>query len=444
VINTFKSFIRDKQLFSDDDKILLAVSGGMDSMAMAFLFHEAGYNFALIHCNFQLRGEESDLDEALVKKTAIRYGVNCYYRAFNTAEIAEKSGASIQMVARDLRYEYFMEVAKDNGFDYIATAHHLEDQTETFFINLLRGCGIAGLHGISIKKGNVIRPLMFAHRKEIETIVYTKNIPFREDASNNSLKYKRNKIRNQIIPLLREMNPAFDEEMVRNIHRLEETEEIFRQQIDLKRREVAESNGGQVYIDIDTLKTLRPLDTFLYEFVSEFGFNNDDVYNIVRALNGPPGKKFFSQSHQLVIDRKKIIISIIQDAEKADQEFFICENTSLVTDPIVLTFSIQDIIGYTIATDKKSASLDLGKLKFPLRLRHWKEGDYFFPLGMKNKKKLSDFFINEKYSLLQKQQTWILFSGEDIVWIIGERIDDRFKITEATQQVCKITLKDKY
>ena len=409
-------------------------------MAMAQLFYESGYDYALIHCNFKLRGSDSDLDEAFVKKTALRYGTEIYCRSFNTTEIAKKSGASIQMVARDLRYDYFAEVAEQHKFDYIAIAHHLDDQTETFFINLIRGCGIAGLHGIREKHGNIIRPMMFAHRKEIEKYVSSSNIPYREDASNKSMKYKRNKLRNQIMPLLIEMNPAFDKEMARNINRLAETEEIFRQYIGLKKDDVIETDGNVAYIDIKKLKDLHPVRTFLFEFISEYGYKDDDVMGIIKALENEPGKKFYSASHQLILDRKKIIISEIPAKDRLDEEFIIDQETRKLSVPISLSISIHNNNEYKIPFEKQIASLDMHKLDFPLRLRHWKEGDTFIPLGMSNRKKLSDFFIDEKFSLLQKEQAWVLCSGDDIIWIVGERINDRYKITEDTREVYKITI----
>ncbi|MEN8226036.1 MAG: tRNA lysidine(34) synthetase TilS [Bacteroidota bacterium] len=435
MIGKFKSFVAEKQLFTANDKILLAVSGGMDSMAMAELFSKAGIDFALVHCNYQLRGEESDADEALVKETASRYKVNFYSQTFNTEKIADESGESIQMAARRLRYDFFNEIADKHNYHYVATAHHLDDQTETFFINLLRGCGIAGLHGIKVQQGKLIRPMMFAHRHEIEEYVKQNNIAYRDDASNQSLKYMRNRVRHQIIPLFREMNPSFEQEMGRNIQRLADAEEIYKQHIQLKINESIKADAEIITISIERLKELHPIQTYLFEFIAQYGFNQADIGRIVDALDGTSGKKFISASHQLIIDRKEIVISALADIPDMKEEFLIKQDDSVLSEPIAMSISVHKAVEYTIPPEKNTASLDYGKLHFPLKLRHWKEGDSFFPLGMKNKKKLSDFFIDEKFSILKKEKTWVLCSGQDIVWIVGERIDDRYKVAGETSMV---------
>jgi len=437
VIDSFKSFILEKQLFPEGDKVLLAISGGMDSMAMAELFHLSGYHFAFAHCNFKLRGEESDGDEVFVREEANRYGVQCYCREFNTAEIAKERGISIQMAARDLRYNFFEEIAEENGFNYIATAHHLDDQTETFFINLIRGCGIGGLHGIREKNGKIIRPMMFTYRHEIESFVNKGGVDYREDSSNKSTNYQRNKLRHDIIPVLRDLNPNFDEEMAANISRLSNTEYIFRQHIELKRKDVLKTDGDVVFIDIPGLKKLHPVTSYLFEFISSYGFKNEDVDNIIASLGSGPGKTFYSPSYQLIIDREKLIISVLL-REEDDLEFKIEKDDSLIMEPEKMSVTVCKINDYAIPHQKNIASLDYQRLRFPLKIRRWRTGDSFVPLGMNSHKKLSDFFIDEKYSLLEKQQTWILCSGEDIVWIIGARINDRYKITKDTDLVYQL------
>jgi len=437
VIDSFKSFIEEQSLFHESAQVLLAVSGGLDSMAMAELFSISGYKFAIAHCNFRLRGEDADADEALVKETAARYGVEFFCRSFDTAKIAEESGDSIQMTARHLRYGYFEEIAVENGFDHIATAHQLDDQIETFFINLARGCGIAGLHGIPIKNGKVVRPMMFAYRNDIELFVSDNEVLYLEDKSNRSRKYIRNRIRHEMMPMFLEINPAFREEMSANIDRLSETEKIYRQFISITRNGMLEKHEDLIAIDIDKLKVLDPLQTFLYELISEYGFKKDDVANIIAALEATPGKRFLSKTHQLLIDRKKILISGLPSN---DQEYLITLETKAVKDPLKMTFNEHAADGYSIPHDKQIASLDLDKLSFPLKLRKWRTGDSFIPLGMKNHKKLSDFFIDEKFSIIKKEKTWILCSGEDIVWIVWERISDVYKVTEDTQSVYKITI----
>ena len=436
MIKGFNSFIAEKSLCAGSDRVLLAVSGGMDSMAMARLFSLARIGFAFVHCNFKLRGLEADADEAFVKKAAESYGVECYSRSFETKEIAEDSGDSIQMIARDLRYVFFREVADRHGFDLIATAHHLDDQTETFFINLMRGCGIAGLHGIPLRSGKIIRPMMFAYRKDIENFVAENGIDYREDASNQSLQYTRNRIRHEILPQFLEMNPSFAEEMSGNIERLSQVEVVFRQFISIKKTEVIQQEGDVISIDIERLKALEPLPVFMYEFIAEYGFKKEDVPNIIRALDGISGKVFLSPGHQLLIDRDKIFISPLTNPTA--EEILIQEHTSRVESPVILTIEKHTAAAYVIPADKQTASLDLEKLSFPMIIRRWQQGDTFIPLGMKNHKKLSDFFIDEKFSLLEKEKTWVLCSGGDIAWIVGHRIDDRYKITGSTKKVYQI------
>ena len=439
MIDNFKSFILEKHLFPEGDKVLLAISGGMDSMAMAELFHLSGYHFAFAHCNFKLRGEESDGDEIFVREEASRYGVQCYCREFNTAEIAKERGISIQMAARELRYGFFEEITEKNGFDHIATAHHLDDQTETFFINLIRGCGIAGLHGIRVKNGKIIRPMMFSYRHEIEAFVNDRGVDYREDSSNKSTHYQRNKLRHDIIPVFRELNPNFDAEMADNISRISKTESIFHQHIELSKKDVLKIVDEVAYIDIPELKNLQPISSFLFEFISPYRFKNEDVDNIIASLGSVSGKTFYSPTHQLIIDREKLIISALLN-EEGELEYKIGKEDSLIMEPTKMTASVSKIHDFSMPHENNIASLDYKKLQFPLWVRRWETGDSFVPLGMKNHKKLSDFFIDEKYSLLEKQQTWILCSGDDIVWIIGARIDDRYKITKDTDIVYQLKL----
>ena len=440
MIHRFKSFITERRLFPESGKVLLTVSGGMDSMAMAELFSSAGFNFAIVHCNFKLRGEDADADERLVEAAAGRYGVGFFSGSFNTKEIAKDRGDSIQMAARNLRYSFFEEIAAAHDFKYIATAHHLDDQIETFFINLIRGCGIAGLHGIRLKQGKIIRPMMFAYRTEIEEYVKENNIPFREDSSNQSLKYMRNKIRHELMPGFLEMNPAFREEMTGNIARLAETEVVFRQFISKAKAVVVRKEEDVTAIDIQKLKELEPLQTFLYEFIAEFGFKKEDISNIIPAMDGIPGKMFLSPTHQLLIDRQNILITPVIPTSPGNKEYAVQRDNTALKTPIELTIEVHKADDYTIPKENRIASLDLDKLSFPLLLRRWQNADAFIPLGMKNRKKLSDFFIDKKFSIFKKERTWVLCSGDDIVWVVGSRIDERYKVTEETQEVYRIEL----
>jgi tRNA(Ile)-lysidine synthase len=440
VLDKFTSFVIENQLFEKTDRVLLAVSGGMDSMVMAELFSQAGFSFAMAHCNFKLRGEDSEIDEKLVKEMAEKYDVPFYSKAFNTKEIADASGDSVQMTARDLRYTFFEEIATTKNYNYFATAHHLDDQTETFFINLLRGCGIAGLHGIRLKQEKIIRPMMFAFRKDIEAYAVEMNVAFREDSSNKSLHYLRNKIRHKIIPLFVEMNPSFREEMQHNIGRLAETEQVFRAFLKMKEKDFISIEDDVIKLSIEGLEKLESRQIFLYEYISPFGFSSDDVKNIISSMQGIPGKMFYSATHELLIDRKFILITALQDKLIHETEYLITAEIRILNKPIKLKIKTESADDFIIPRDKNTAALDHKKLNFPLVLRKWKTGDHFFPLGMKNRKKLSDFFIDEKYSRLDKDNAWVLCSGDDIIWILGERIDDRYKVTDTTKEVCFIEI----
>ncbi|MDT8392613.1 MAG: tRNA lysidine(34) synthetase TilS [Bacteroidales bacterium] len=440
MIEKFKSFVRENDLFTVSDSILLTVSGGMDSMALAALCSLAGFDFAIAHCNFKLRGKEADADEAFVKQTADHYQVPFYSRSFDTGTYAREQNISVQMAARDLRYAWFDELARIHGYDRIATAHHLDDQTETFFLNLLRGCGIAGLHGIRLRQGKIVRPLMFATRKEIESFVKKKNIPFRVDHTNAETKYMRNKIRHQVIPALMEINPDFQKEMAGNISRLADVEEIFRREIDRIKEEIIVEKDGLIQLDIAKLKSARPVRTILFELIRDYGFKENDLDNIISALDASPGKTFISSGHQLLIDRKKILITPKNEGNTNKAHYYIDESERVFSGPFRLELSILPADGYDIPTDKDTASLDHTKLVFPLRLRRWEQGDQFMPLGMKHRKKLSDLFTDEKYSRIEKENAWVLCSGSDIVWIVGERIDERYKISTETNKVYRISI----
>ena len=438
MIEGFKSFVAEQELFADNEPVLLAVSGGIDSMVMLDLFARSAYKFEVAHCNFKLRGEASDGDEALVESRCKELNVPFHCRRFDTAAFAKDKGISIQMAARELRYAFFNELLEKQGLKYVAPAHHLDDKVETVFINLIRGSGISGLRGIPVKNENVIRPLMFAYRSEIEDYQKENKLDFREDESNKEVIYMRNKIRHEIIPLFMELNPSFRGEMTDTMKRLEGTEQIYRQVIELAIREVVSQEQGRYFIDVNKLKMFSPLHQVLYELISLFGFKQYDVPNIIKAMDGIPGKKFLSQAYQLVIDRDKLIISVIEKKE-VFLDILIDEDVELISKPIPLTLERIENKGFTIPSEAHVAALDLDRLQFPLILRKWEQGDSFIPLGMKNHKKLSDFFIDEKISVVDKENIWVITSGDEIAWVIGHRIADPFKITSATRKVFLIT-----
>jgi len=442
MLKKFKDFIFQESLFENDDKILLTVSGGPDSVVLCELFYRAKYNFGIAHCNFHLRGKESDEDEIFVRDLSKKYKVQFYVKHFNTKKYAKDNHISIEMAARDLRYNWFFELLKKEKYKYIATGHHLDDQIETFFINIIRGTGIAGLHGIISKQNNIIRPLLFAYRNDIEAFLKKNNIPFRTDSTNNSVKFMRNKFRNLILPQLYQINKNYKKTIINDIKRLKDAEFIYKTKINEVKKNILIKEGKNILIPIEKLKELNPLRTYLFEFLSSYNFNFSTVEDIISRLDDISGKQFFSSSHRLIKDREYLIISELDKKSEANAiEFFINENDLFINTPVSLKF--KKLIynkDFIISKDKFIACFDKDKLKFPLQIRKWKKGDYFYPFGMNKKKKLSDFFIDEKFSLLEKEKIWLLCSDNDIVWIIGKRIDNRFRIRNNTKNIFQAVL----
>jgi len=422
-------FTAEKGLFRRDEKILLAISGGMDSMVMMDLFLKAGFRFGIAHCNFSLRGKESEEDAGFVSKFAEKNNVPCFIRQFDTEKVAAEKGISIQMAARDLRYYWFEEIRKENGYAFTATAHHLDDQVETFFINLIRGTGIAGLHGILPKNGRLIRPMLFTFRHEIETYAFENKIGYREDSSNQSLKYTRNLIRHQLIPVLKSIQPEAVKSVTETIEKIRDFEIIGLDAIQLTREKVLKDKQGKIRIEIEELKKLRPLRSYAFELLSGFGFNYRVVDNILETLDSGSGKIFYSPTHRLMKDRKHLLIDLLLNEE------------SILKNKPFLTMR-QEWVGkdFILPADRDVACLDIKKLSLPLTMRRWQAGDSFFPLGMNKKKKLSDYFSDEKYTLTEKENTWLLISGDKIVWVVGKRIDNRFRVTSHTKEILYVML----
>ena len=440
MLNKFSSFISKNQLFEKQSRILLAVSGGIDSVVMAELFHQAQFSFGIAHCNFGLRGNESDNEEQFVRMLAEKYKVPCYCQAFPTIKHARSNGISVQMAARELRYHWFETIREQKNFDLIATAHHLDDQVETFFINLIRGTGIAGLHGIPIRHGNVIRPLLFANRKEIHEFTLENNLEYRTDSSNASTKYLRNKIRHELIPLISEMNPEFTTQLTSTISRISDIEQIADQAISVWRENVMKKTGHNYLVDIPSLRNVIPLETLAWELLAPFGFNQTQVGNIIQCLDGENSRTFISSTFRLVRNRHQLILQPLVE-KQVQKECTISDfaRQKSLKHPIPLVFrKINDLSQYEIPTSETQASIDCDKITFPLILRKWMPGDAFYPFGMNRKKKLSDFFIDQKFSLNDKENCWLLCSGKKIIWVVGHRIDHRFRITPTTRKVLAI------
>ena len=440
MINLFKSYISNNSLCSEEDRILVTVSGGIDSVVLLDLFIKSGYNCGIAHCNFNLRAKESDNDEIFVKTLANSYNIPVFSKSFNTIEYAEINKLSIQMAARDLRYEWFEDLRLEEGFDLIATAHNKNDILETFFINLTRGTGIHGLSGIKNKSGALIRPLLFATREEINNYAQLNNLEWHEDSTNSTLKYSRNKIRHQVLPILEQLNPKFIETMVENIQRLSEVEEIFYQLIEQKKEELLIRESGLISVSIEKLKLLNPLKTWLYELLRDFNFSQSVITDIINSLDSNSGLQFYSTTHRIIKDRNKLIINVIKS--DPGRKFYIEDPYREVSEPLQLEMDVLTVDdNFELINDSSIAFLDLDLLEFPLLIRKWEQGDYFYPLGMKNIKKLSDFFIDLKLSIPEKEKLWLLISSNQIVWVMGYRIDDKFKVGPLTKRVLKIALK---
>ena len=439
MIEQFIKFVHQENLFHSSQRILLAVSGGADSMVMLHLFVNAGFPVAVAHCNFGLRGRESDGDELFVADFCDHHNLAFYTEHFNTTEFALQEGISIEMAARDLRYEWFNRLLGQYGYDYLATAHHQDDVIETFLINLSRSSGIKGLSGIQPKTDRIIRPMLFTNRAEILDYCQRMNIAFRTDSSNLDTIYKRNLIRQQILPLLEEVNPAFRRNALKTIGNLHETGQLFQQRMSEIKASVYSEDDQGAMIHIDKLLNLNPLRTILFELIRPFGFQVLQADDIIDSLEKESGRKFFSDGYRLVKDREYLLISALQS--KLDKTFYIEEDCAKISYPIHLTLEkIERTTNFRFSTHQNVVDLDFDKLVYPLILRHWNEGEYFQPLGMNGLKKLSDFFIDEKYPIPDKENAWILSSGNQLVWILGKRIDDRYKITAQTKQIIRITI----
>ncbi|MBN2237882.1 MAG: tRNA lysidine(34) synthetase TilS, partial [Bacteroidales bacterium] len=437
MLNRLIEFITKHQLFEPKQKVLLAVSGGMDSVFMCHLFAQAEIRFGIAHCNFGLRAEESNGDAQFVEELAKKLRVPFHLKSCETKSYAKAHDLSIQMAARELRFAWFEELSAQENYIVYATAHHIDDAIETYFINQLRGTGIAGLHGLKPKNGKLIHPLLFVNRKEIESYLKMHQISYREDSSNKSIKYLRNSLRHQLLPILEEINPSYRNLFMGNMQRFGATESIFNEMVELQKSNVCKEQNKNRSISIPLLFNLAESSTYLYEFVKDLGFSFSQAEQILSAAkNRNTGAQFFSSTHQLIVNREELIIS--KGYGKNNLEVIIDVESGFIESPIQLNWQVSEVL--RVEKDLNIALLDYDQLEFPLILRTWKEGDYFHPLGLKGKKLLSDFFIDLKLSRYEKESTWLLFSGDQVAWVIGFRIDDRFKITNTTKKVLRLQL----
>ncbi len=437
MLKQFISHLSDKHKLKPGAKVLLAISGGLDSMVMLELFHQSGFNIGVAHVNFQLRGEASDGDEALVKKVCENKGIPFFKTQVATKEYAKDKGISVQMAARELRYTWFATIAKEHHYDWIATAHHLNDSIETALFNWTNASSLAGLCGIAAQHGNIIRPLLFATRKELEDFAQEHAVPWREDSSNALDVYKRNFIRHQLIPKLKELNPSLESSLQRGQRKLFGELLFLNYAFEQWKIQYVEEENAIIRIEKSGLDKVDAAAMLLYKVAEPFGFNFDVCEEAIQVLHAQAGKKFLSASHELIIDRTKI---------------FIAQHADLISPVLIEKGQTDAFFGnwhLTIAVGKKQppvsdpyvAMVDLSQLRFPLIWRQWQAGDVFHPLGMKGRKKISDLLIDAKVAMPDKAKVTVISAGEEIVWVAGHRLDERFKLAENTKEVLILTLR---
>ncbi len=434
----FQKHIDSHFSFLKNKKLLIAISGGVDSVVLAHLLNQLNFDVALAHCNFRLRGNASDLDEAFVQNFAKSQQNNYYITSFETENYAIKNNISIQMAARDLRYTWFDQLIKKQGFDYLLTAHHADDNLETFLINLSRGTGLGGLSGIPVINNQIIRPLLPFSRKEIEAYANANNISWREDLSNAETKYLRNKLRHDVIPLLKEINPNLLESFSKTIEHLKGSKQIVSDRINAIKKEVTIATDKSLKFNVQTLKSLNNPKAYLFEILNPYGFTEwDDVLNLLEAQSG---KQVFSKTHRLIKDRAYLILDKLNIESQLNSHKINESDTNLKVENFKL--KIQNTNSTSLKdlkiTNQKIIYIDKSLLTFPLTVRKWEKGDYFYPLGMRGKKKLSKYFKDEKLSVIDKENIWLLCSNNTIVWIINYRQDDRFKVIKSTKNILKI------
>jgi tRNA(Ile)-lysidine synthase len=459
-LKQFQQYIKQQNLFQPKDRLLLAVSGGVDSVVLCELCKQAGYDFTIAHCNFQLRGEESERDEAFVKQLGQKYEVEVLVKKFDTEKYATENKISIQVAARELRYNWFNELltkmktdlslevsnspfpsttAQGGPGGVLLTAHHANDNIETLLMNFFKGTGINGLHGILPKQGNIIRPLLFAKKEELSEFAFANSLSFVEDSSNASDKYTRNYFRNQLIPDLQKVFPQVEDNLLHNIERFREIELLYKQSVQLNTTKMLEKKGNEIHIPVLKLLKTAALNTILYEIIKDYGFTAHQTDEVVDLLKSESGKYVSSATHRIIKNRNWLIIAPNKTVEALN--IFIEENDTQVKfqqgEISLELFTTQNLKPHS---QNHIAQLNAAEIKFPLLLRKWKTGDYFYPLGMQKKKKLNRFFTDQKLSLTQKEKTWVVEMDKKIIWVVGLRIDNRFKITDNTKNILQITL----
>ena len=438
LLTELKEYIDKHELIGTSDKVLVAVSGGIDSVVLTHLLDELKYKIGIAHVNFQLRGTESDKDEQLVKDLSKGLGVPWHVQKFEANTYAQKHGISIQMAARELRYRWFEELCRTHDYQKIAIAHHLNDVLETLLLNVTKGTGIAGLHGIAVKKDRIIRPLLFTTKDRIKNYANENKLDWREDESNLDDKYQRNLIRNQVVPLLKNINPNIEYTTKETVEILSSVERIYRSSLEQLKQKLITREGDHLIISKSNLKSTDP--ALLYDILNEYGFNLDQCRSLLQEAFNNVGKVFESTTYKLNVDRDRLIISPLHNMlqtgsiEEQQKSIMVAGRNWVITN--------RKASEYVIPNDLEIGVFDIEKLAFPLAIRNWQKGDRFYPLGMMmHSKKVSDFLIDNKVPRNLKQNTMVLTSKEEICWVVGFRIDDRFKVTETTERILEIKIK---
>jgi tRNA(Ile)-lysidine synthase len=444
LLQRFRHFIAEQNLFSQKDKLLLAVSGGIDSVVLCELCQKAGYDFEIAHCNFQLRGEESERDEEFVKLLADKYKVEFKVKKFDTESYADGNKLSIQEAARELRYAWFAELLTPDSRlptpDFLLTAHHADDNNETLLMNFFRGTGLHGLTGIPVSAGDIRRPLLSFSKEELLEFAKESKLNFVEDSSNQSSKYTRNFFRNEIIPAISKVYPQVNENLKDNITRFKEIEKLYGFSMGELKKKICKQRGNEMHIPVKQLMAFSNR-ALIYEIISGYGFNEKQVDEVVKLAESDSGKYIQSpgNNYQIIRHRHWFIVSPVQSVEA--ENIIIEEGVTNVQFAMgnlqIKTLPVADC---QLSVASSVSSLDFKEITFPLLLRKWKQGDYFYPLGMKKKKKLSRFFIDRKLSKIEKGKMWVIESNLRIIWVVGYRIDERFKVTEKTKQIFQIFL----
>lgn len=437
LLEKFKEYIAKEKLFTAGDRLLVAVSGGLDSVVLVELCRRCGYEFGIAHCNFQLRGAESERDEEFVRGLGARYG-EVRVERFDTSAYAGTNKVSVQVAARELRYGWFESMVREGAANWIVTAHHLDDNIETMLMHFFKGTGIAGMRGMLPKQGNIVRPLLFARKEELRAFAVEAGLQWVEDSSNESDKYTRNFFRHQLIPLVEQAYPASLNSLADNLERFREVEALYRQAVEGWTKKLMEVRGSDVHIPVEKLRKAAPLPTVVYELLAPFGFSPQQAGEVIALMDSPTGRYVRGRTHRVLKNRNWLIVTPLGETEALP--ILIEEGQGAANFPEGELRLTRLDVGELRTLDQGAgvALLDAGRIGLPLLLRPWKAGDYFYPLGLRKKKKVARFLIDAKVSMAEKERVWVLEMDKKLLWIVGRRIDDRWKIGPGTKEVLRI------